>query len=454
MEDVFGFIDAHAEEYIEHLKHLCRQQTVAVRRQGIAEGAERLATLLEEIGADPMRVSVGETTYVVTHLEGVSDRTLGFYNHFDTHPAEPLEAWDSPPFGPTIRDGALYARGASDNKGNVVARIAAVDAYRRVRGQLPLNIVFLHDGEEEIGSPNMASFLDEHGQLVSDVDGWIWEGGFKDEDERLEVYLGFNGLAYIELEAITAGEETHGSHAGLVPNAAWRLVWALSTIKDSDQTVTVEGFYDSVELPTQEELELFKNLPLDPESLKARFQIEHWAGRSSAQEALNRQYFQPYINISGMGAGYQGRGMKVILPHKAMAKLEVYLVCNQDPDQVIEELRRTLDANGFDDVRMHVVAKMPPSRTPASSGLARAVVDLVDRLYESTPVLYPIMPGATPMGYFTGRFGVPGVSTGVGYANSRIHQPNENVRIKDFVQGTKFIAALIDRMGQPGQPWE
>jgi acetylornithine deacetylase/succinyl-diaminopimelate desuccinylase-like protein len=293
----------------------------------------------------------------------------------------------------------------------------------------------------------------QHGQLVSDVDGWIWEGGFKDEDERLEVYLGFNGLAYIELEVTTAAEDTHGSHAGLVPNAVWRLVWALSTIKDADQKIKIQGFYDSVQPPTPDELALFKDLPLDPESMKKRFHIDHWAGHSSAEEALNRQYFQPYINIAGIGAGYQGQGMKVILPHKAVAKLGIYLVRSQDPDQVVEQLRQHLNARGFDDVRIRVIAKMPPSHTPASSGLAQALIDLVDQLYGTAPVLYPIMPGATPMGYFTGRFGVPGVSTGVGYANSRIHQPNENVRVQDFVEGTKLIAAMIDRMGQPGQPW-
>lgn len=454
MHDVFDFIDTHVEDYLERLKHLCRQQTLAVRRQGIAEGAERLAAMLSDIGAEPQCVPVGETTYVVTQVSGAGDRTLGFYNHFDTHPPEPLEAWDSPPFEPTVRGGALYARGASDNKGNVVARICAVDAYQRVRGQLPLNVIFLHDGEEEIGSPHMPAFLDRHADLVRHADGWVWEGGFKDANERLEVYLGFNGLLYVELEVTTASEDTHGSHAGLVPNAAWRLVWALSTIKSADESILINGFHDAVIPLTTEELALFRDLPIEPEAIKKQLRIDRWAGDSSTDEALERQYLQPYINIAGIGAGYQGEGMKVILPHRAVAKLEIYLVDSQDPDEVLTQLRAHLDTHGFEDVRIRPLAKIPPSRTSASAGLAQVLVELIGELYEDPAVLYPIMPGATPMGYFTGRFGVPGVSTGVGYVNSRIHQPNENVRIRDFVQGIKLMAVLIDRMGQPGQVWD
>ena len=454
MQDVFDFIDAHVDQYLERLKFLCRQQTIAVRREGIAEGAKRLAAVLSEIGAKPQIVPLGETTYVVTRVSGAGNKTLGFYNHFDTHPPEPLEAWNTPPFEPTVRDGALYARGASDNKGNVVARICAVDAYQRVRGRLPLNVVFLHDGEEEIGSPTMATFLDQHAALVKDADGWLWEGGFKDANEQLEVYLGFNGLVYVELEVTTAAEDTHGSHAGLVPNAAWRLVWALSTLKDANEDILIAGFHDAVLPPTVEDLTLFKALPIEPEAIRREFQISQWAGGSSTDEALERQYFHPYINMAGIGAGYQGGGMKVILPHHAVAKLEIYLVPNQEPDEVLTQLRVHLNAHGFEDVRIKPLAKIPPSRTSSSAGLAKALVELIGALYEKPAVLYPIMPGATPMGYFTGRFGVPGVSTGVGYIGSRIHQPNENVRIHDFVQGIKLVAALIDRMGQSGQVWD
>jgi acetylornithine deacetylase/succinyl-diaminopimelate desuccinylase-like protein len=454
MQDVFDFIDAHVDGYLERLKDLCRQQTIAVRRQGITEGAERLAAMLRDIGAEPQLVPVGETTYVVTRVPGAGERTLGFYNHFDTHPPEPLEAWESPPFEPTVRDGALYARGASDNKGNVVARICAVEAYQEVRGQMPLSAIFLHDGEEEIGSPNMATFLEQHAEFVKDADGWVWEGGFKDANEQLEVYLGFNGILYVELEATAAGEDTHGSHAGLVPNAAWRLVWALGTLKAPDENILIDGFADAVMPATEEDLALLKALPVDPEAIKREFQISKWAGDSSWEAAQERQHLYPYINMAGIGAGHQGEGVKVILPHRATAKLGIYLVPDQDPGEVLAQLRTHLDARGFEDVHVKPLAKMPPSRTSASTGLAQAVVNLVSELYEKPAVLYPIMPGASPMGHLTGRFGVPGVSTGVGYVNSRIHQPNENVRIHDFVQGIKFIAVLIDRMGQPGQVWD
>lgn len=454
MQDIFDFIDAHASEYLEQLKLLCRQPTIAVRREGIIEGAQCLAAMLRDIGMKPQVIPYGDTVYVVTRVSSAGNKTLGVYNHFDTHPPEPLESWKTPPFEPTIRNDALYARGATDNKGNLVARICAVDAYQRVRGELPLNIIFFHDGEEEIGSPHISAFLDHYADLVKDADGWLWEGGFKDANEQLEVYLGFNGLLYLELEVTTASEDTHGSHAGLVPNAAWRLVWALNTLKDTNENIQIAGFYDSIIPPSAEELTLFEHLPIDPEAIKKEFHINHWAGAPSTDEALKRQYFYPYINISGIGAGYQGKGMKVILPHHASAKLEIYLVPNQSPDQVLTQLCAHLQAHGFEDICIKPLAKLPPSRTSASTGLAKTLVELIAQLYEKPAVLYPIMPGATPMGCFTRRFGVPGVSTGIGYKGSRIHQPNENVRIRDFIQGIKLVAALIDRLGQEGQVWD
>lgn len=453
MEDIFNYINTHADQYLDRLKHLCRQQTIAVRRQGIAEGAQRLAGLLREIGAEPQIIPFEETTYVVTRVSGASEKTLGFYNHFDTHPPEPLDAWETPPFEPVIRDGVLYARGASDNKGNVVARICAVDAYQKVRGKLPINVIFLHDGEEEIGSPHMPAFLDQHSNLVSDANGWVWEGGFKDTNEHLEVYLGFNGLLYVELKVTTSSEDTHGSHAGVVPNAAWRLVWAISSLKGADEKILIKDVYNSVIPPDPAELALLNKLPIDADQIKQQFHIHRLAGDSSLSDAVERQYLNPYINISGIGAGYQGDGVGVTLPHCAICKLEFYLVPNQHPDEVLHQLRVHLDAKGFEDVQITPLVKMPPSRTKPSAGLAKTVVELIDELYENPAILYPIMPGASPMGYFTGRFGVPGVSTGVGYVNSRIHQPNENVRVQDFIQGIKLIAKLLDRMGQPEKAW-
>ncbi len=453
MEDVFAYIEQHADEYLERLIHLCKQQTVAVRRQGISEGAQRLAGILEDIGAQPQVIPFEETSYVITRIPGESDKTLGFYNHFDTHPPEPLEAWESPPFDPVVRGNALYARGACDNKGNVIARICAIDAYQKVRGRLPVNVIFFHDGEEEIGSPNMGAFLDQHGDMVREANGWMWEGGFKDPNERLEVYLGFNGLVYVELQVKTSTEDTHGSHAGLVPNAAWRLAWALNAIKGADEKILIRGFYDAVVPPDDDQLALLHALPIDERIVKDQYHIQQMAGGSSFSEAFERQYLNPFINISGFGAGYQGDGMGVILPHSAAAKLEIYLTPNQDPQEVVKQIRTHLDACGFEDVECKVLVTMPPSRTKPSAGIAKTVVELVNELYENPAVLYPIMPGASPMGHFTQRFGVPGVSTGVGYANSRIHQPNENLRIRDFIQGIKLMAALLDRLSQPGQAW-
>jgi acetylornithine deacetylase/succinyl-diaminopimelate desuccinylase-like protein len=446
MEDIFDYIDKKAEEYVERLINLCRVETIASRRVGIDAGANVLSDLIREVGGEPEIIPHNNTKYVVTKLTGNSNSSIGFYNHFDTHPAEPLESWDSPPFEPTIRKDILYARGASDNKGNVVARLCAIDAYKNVRGYLPINVIFFHDGEEEIGSPNLSSFLDIYGHLVSDAHGWIWEGGFKNSSEQLEVYLGFNGLLYAEFEVVSCGEDTHGSHAGMVPNAAWRLISALSTLKNDEEKILIDDYYASVSLPTHAEISLLRSLPLNLDIIKEIYQIKKLAGGSSLEEALERQYLYPYINISGINAGYQGEGVGVILPYSAKAKVEFYLVPEQDPDCVVSQLRSHLDVRGFDDVLISPLVKMPPSRVSPSSEFVKLIINQVEKIY-GTAQVYPIMPGASPMGHFTSRFKVPGLSTGVGYANSRIHQPNENVRIADFIQGIKLIASILNRVG-------
>ncbi|OGO62958.1 MAG: hypothetical protein A2029_04415 [Chloroflexi bacterium RBG_19FT_COMBO_47_9] len=454
MDDVFQYIDEHSSLYIDRLLHLLRKETLAIQRKGIAEGAEYVVGLLEDIGAVPKLIPLGETTYVVTHLDGSHNHTIGFYNHFDTQPPERLEAWNSPPFDPIVHDGILYGRGATDNKGNLVARICAIEAYKNVRGHLPINVIFLHDGEEEIGSPNMPTFLDQYGELVDKADGWVWEGGDKNSDEQLEIYLGVNGMLGIELEVVTSQEDLHGSRSAIVPNAAWKLIWALNSLKDSSERILVENFYEQVNPPDPDEMAILNSLPIDPVSIKRKYQITEFAGGQSLAKALERQYLYPYLNISGMVSGYQGDGMKCILPHSAKCKLEFFLAPDQDPEKVFSHVSNHFKDHGFDDIVLNPYTTMPPSRTKPTAGFAQLAMELANEIYENGTVVYPIMPGFNPMGLFTKRFGVPAISLGVGNANSRIHQPNENVRVEDFLLGIKFIAALLERLGQSPQSWK
>ena len=206
---------------------------------------------------------------VFAELRGKSAKTLLFYNHYDVQPPEPLELWTSPPFEPALRDGKLYGRGVSDNKGNIASRLAALKAWREVRGELPCSLKFCIEGDEEIGSPQMEEFVEEHRELLS-ADACVWEGGGVTWDGPPMVTLGVKGLLYVELTCETINRDAHSSYGTVLPNAAWRLAWALSTIKAQDERVQIEGFYDDVRAPTPEERAAIEAMPQeDAETLKS-----------------------------------------------------------------------------------------------------------------------------------------------------------------------------------------
>ena len=273
MQDIFKYIDEHLNESIASLTELCKLPTVSAQKQAIGETAEHVVGLLRPLGFETQvlpKEGGGPTAQPVVFAEarGNSPKTLLFYDHYDVQPPEPLELWTSPPFQPTLRDGKLYGRGVSDNKGNIAARVAAIRAWREVRGELPCSIKFCIEGDEEIGSPHMEEFVEEHRELLA-ADACLWEGGGVSWDGLPMVTLGVKGLLYVELTCETINRDAHSSYGTVLPNAAWRLVWALSTIKAQDERVQIEGFYDDVRPPTREEREAVEAMPReDAETLK------------------------------------------------------------------------------------------------------------------------------------------------------------------------------------------
>ncbi len=239
--EVDAYLEAHLEESLEELARLCRQPSVAAQGLGLAECAELTATMLREHGFRAEVLPTAGAPVVYGEAEGASDRTLLFYNHYDVQPVEPLELWDSPPFEPARRDGRLYARGVNDDKGHIVSRLAAIRALRAVHGQLPCRVKFVIEGEEEIGSTNLPAFVEANRDLLR-ADGCIWEFGLVNYEGAPVTYLGTRGIFYVELSARTLSHDAHSGLGGSIfPNAAWRLVWALATLKGPDERIRIAG---------------------------------------------------------------------------------------------------------------------------------------------------------------------------------------------------------------------
>jgi acetylornithine deacetylase/succinyl-diaminopimelate desuccinylase-like protein len=443
----FSAVDEHIRSHIagwmDELRTLCAIPSVSARHESIEPCAELVATMLSRRGfaTSITRVADGHPV-VLGHAKGASTkRTMLFYNHYDVQPPEPLELWDSPPFELTERDGAVFARGAKDDKGELVARLAAIDALREVTGEYPCALTWLAEGEEEVGSPNLPAWAEEHIAELK-TDAAIWEEGQVDERGHPIVRLGARGLLYVELSVRTISRDAHSGSANLLPNAAWRLIWALGSIKGPDGRIRIPGFYDQVRPPTTSEEALLSRLPDTSGDLRREFGLEQLLDGTTQVE---RAYFTPTANIAGVGSGYQGAGSKTVIPAMATAKLDFRLVPDQDPLDILDKLRHHLHAEGFADVQVDLLAGEPPGVTDPAAPVVRLTAEVAEEVYGKTPLVYPLSGGTTPMFVFTQR-GVPVINPGVGWGSrNRAHSPNEFMRLVDFENAARHIARLLAR---------
>ncbi len=448
MDDLYNHIDEHANHYIAALQRLVQQPSVAAQNVGMAETAALVQEMLVGIGAEARLYDTrGGYPVVYGEVAGAAPKTLSFYNHYDVQPVEPLDLWQSDPWAAEIRDGRIWGRGTSDNKGNIAARVAAVDAYRQVRGGLPLNVKFIIEGEEEIGSPHLEHFTADHADLCR-ADACIWEFGGKDLEGRPVVYLGLKGICYVELRARGANQDQHSSIATSTPNPAWRLVWALASLKGPDERVLIPGFYDKVVPPTPEEVAALERMPDNEAKRLDHLGIDRFLLDLTGIELKKRDYFQPTCTISGIESGYTGQGSKTVLPSRAMAKVDMRLVADQDPHEIFALLRQHLDDEGFSDIEAILLGPEKPARTPLSATIAQVVVEAYRELYDAEPVVSPTSAGSGPWYELCARFGIDACTAGVGHARSQAHAPNENIYVDDFVRGIKHICLIMDRFAR------
>src|ERR687889_1631049 len=315
---------------LEELEEFLRMPSVSA--QGGDEGsfrgcAEWVRAKLEEVGAEAKLMETEGHPVVFAEMGGAGDgdRTLLSYGHYDVQPPEPLELWESNPFEPEVRDGVLFARGVADDKGDVMARIQALRVYQEERGPLPFKLKFLIEGEEEIGSPNLAPFVRSNADLLS-ADACLWEGSMKDEAGRPMIFCGTKGMAYVELRARGASHDLHSMYGGIAPNPVWRLVQALRTIKDENGEITLDGLDDLADEPSEQDLEAISRIPFDDAALRESWKVEAMDRGLTGQDALREMLLRPTANIAGIQSGYTGPGSKTIVPSEAFVKMDFRLV--------------------------------------------------------------------------------------------------------------------------------
>lgn len=416
------FLQENLEAYLQETIRLCAQPSVSATGEGVEACAGLVEQTLQQHGFQTWKIEGYGNPVIVGRARGRSERTLLFYNHYDVQPPEPLELWDSPPFEPQIREGKLYARGAKDDKGEFIARIAAVDAVRAAHGgELPCGVLFVVEGNEEVGSPGIARFVQDHLDLLR-CDGAIWEEGGIDFEERPGTSLGRRGILAVELEVQTLSRDAHSGSAHILPSAAWRMVRVLASLKDENERILIPGFYDDVKPISELDLELFRRLPDNEQYLRETFEVRGFVGGLTGFE-LKKAVFNPTCNIQGITTGYQGPGNKTVIPAKASAKLDFRLVPDQDPTDILKKLRAHLDAEGFTDVRITYTDYMFPAKSEADHPLVRLAAKAGEEVYQKPYQLIPLTGGSSPVYAFARPLGIPVIDAGVGFGIPTVPTP-------------------------------
>ena len=446
LADVFAHVDQHRQEFIDRLVDYVRRPSISAHGFGIAEVAEYIAGVLNNIGFNAQVMPTAGWPMVYGERLGVEGApTVLLYGHYDVQPPDPLEAWISPPFEPTIRDGRLYARGVGDNKGQHFAQILGLESLLAVRGDLPCNVKVILEGEEEIGSPQMPAFAAANRDLLR-ADLVITSDGPVDESGRSTVNFGNRGVLSFELHATGANRDLHsGNWGGVVPNPIWTLVHLLQSMKNDAGEVTIEGFYDNVLPLSKLEAEALARLEVDLPEVMRSLDLE------KLDEPRDRGFFErlmswPTFTINGFHGGYGGPGSKTVLPHEAFAKCDIRLVEAQTADEIFEKVERHVrqHAPGVTLIRK---GTMDPSKTPLDSPFTEPISRALIEVHGEAPILEPSAGGSLPNFVFTKVLNMP--AFGVPYANAdeSNHAPNENMELDRFINGIKTGAAMITFIG-------
>jgi len=430
---------------IDDLSRLCAVPSISAEDRKISEGAQAVADLLEAHGFQAQILPTDGNPVVFGEGRGRQNKTILFYLHYDVQPPEPLELWRTPPFELSRENDRLYARGVVDDKGHIVARLAALTALRNSMGELPCHVKFVIEGEEELGSPNIAGFIEKHRSLLS-ADACVWEfGGVNHLGSPTQV-LGMRGICYVELAVRTALHDAHSGLGGSIfPNAAWRLVWALNSLKDQDERIKIPGFYDNVLPPSANDLKLLAKLPDDTLNLQEMYGLKGFLNGMTGGVEFNRTaIFEPTCTVCGLTSDYQGTSSKTVLPAEARAKVDFRLVPNQTAEEVLKKLRTHLDREGFDDVEIILHGSTRPARIDPEHRFVKLTAETAREVYGREIVTSPMSGGSGPIYPFVYGLNLPVVSAGIGYPGFGAPAPNEPIRIDDFIQGIRHTAYIVE----------
>ncbi|QKX49698.1 dipeptidase [Planococcus glaciei] len=439
----------HREEHLEELKAFLRIPSISSlseHKDDVRKGAEWLRDAMEKAGLENAKVFETEGHPVVyadwLHAEGKP--TVLVYGHYDVQPVDPLNLWETPPFDPQVRDNKLYARGASDDKGQTFMHVKAVEALLQLNGELPVNIKFIVEGEEEIGSPTLPKYVEQNKeQLKADLIV-ISDTGMQGPG-RPAVCYGLRGLAGVQIDVKGPKGDLHsGLYGGAVQNPLHAIVEILQSFRDKEGVIQVEGFYEDVLEVSDEERAEFAALEFDLEKEKQDLGITEDFGEKG-YSFVERTWIRPTLEINGITGGFSGEGIKTVLPAEASAKITCRLVPNQDPDDIVAKLRAHVEANKPTGVTVEIsdFDKGQPFLTPYDHPAIQAAGRSYEKVY-NVKTAFTRMGGSVPIvAVFDQVLGLPVVLMGFGLSSENFHAPNEHFHLENFDKGLRVISGYL-----------
>jgi acetylornithine deacetylase/succinyl-diaminopimelate desuccinylase-like protein len=441
-------VDAEMEGLIADLKTLIRQPSISAKKQGLVECANLVAKIMRKAGINSEVLylddkSIPPIVYGELKSKSNPNKTILFYNHYDVQPEEPLELWENDPFSGKVEGNYVFGRGSADDKGELITRIKAVEYCLKKTGDVPCNVKFMVEGEEEVGSVHIEQYFNRYSNRLS-CDGVIWEFGYVDAKDRPIISLGMKGLLYVELTAKGPVRDAHSSLAVLIENPAWRLIYALNAMRNETGKILIKDWYKEVRPFTEQELSVIASEPFDVEEFKKEYGVSKFVADTKGTDIKNALVGMPTCNIAGFNSGYLGEGAKTVLPSQAVVKIDFRLVPGMVPEKQLERLNNHLQERGFSDIEVKLIHGEAAERTPISDPFVRQVEQAAKETFGSA-IISVSSAGTGPMYSFAKVLKAPCISIGSTYMFARIHSPNEFARIDLLNKTTKCIVRVMER---------
>ena len=451
MSEIATYLEQNAAKFEEDLKRLLRIPSVSTREEhkpDMLACAQEVVRQLHEAGIPKAEIMPTPGHPIVyAESEQLPNRpTLLIYGHYDVQPEDPLDEWETPPFEPSIRDGKIYARGASDDKGQFIIHLKAAQTLNAL-GQLPVNLKFCIEGEEECGSPSLDPWIREHAELLK-ADVLVISDTTMYGPGQPSLLYGLRGLAYLEVEVKGGDSDMHsGMFGGAVPNPINELCRIIAALKDENYHITVPGFYDKVRPLTEEEREEWRKLNFDDEEYRKLVGAPALCGEKGFT-SIERRWARPTLDVNGIWGGFTGEGAKTVIPSKAYAKISCRLVPDQDDREIAklveEEIKRL--ASPAVEVKVSFHHGGAPWMTSPDAPVLQAANIAAQKAWKATPVKVREGGSIPIVSTFTQVLQVPAVLLGIGLEDEQIHAPNEHLSLENFHAGIAASAYLMQEI--------